>query len=82
MRLGNSWGIRRSVLEDFLERVEHSATLFGRLRSIYRVPDNVLAITQTHAMVFQLGAAFFAAGEVRGEKLVKFHEPRTEASVE
>ncbi len=82
LKLGHNWRVRRSVLEDFLERGEHSATLFGRLRSFYRVPDNVLAIAQTHELLFRLDAAFFGVGEVRGAKLVKFHGPRTSASVE
>ncbi len=38
LKLGNTWRIRRSALEDFLARGEHSATLVGQLRSFYRVP--------------------------------------------
>jgi len=82
LKLGHSWRVRRSALEDFLERGEHSATLFGQLRSFYRVPDNVLAIAQTHEMIFELDAAFLGVGEVRGGKLVKFHGPETGASIE
>jgi excisionase family DNA binding protein len=81
LKLGHSWRVRRSALEDFLERGEHSATLFGQLRSFYRVPDNVLAIAQTHEMIFQLDAAFFGVGEVRRGKLVKFYGPETGASI-
>ena len=29
LKLGHHWRVRRSVLEDFLERGEHSATLLG-----------------------------------------------------
>lgn len=82
LKLGKSWRVRRSVLEAFLDRGEHSATLFGRLRSFYRVPDNVLAIAQTPKLLFRLDAAFLGAGEVRGAKLVKFHGPLTGHSVE
>lgn len=82
LKLGHSWRVRRSALEAFLERGEHSATLFGRLRSFYRVPDNVLAIAQTHALLFRLDAAFFGVGEVRGAKLVKFLGPKTGTSVD
>ncbi|MDP8926651.1 MAG: helix-turn-helix domain-containing protein [Actinomycetota bacterium] len=82
LKLGRHWRVRRSALEAFLERGEHSATLFGRLRSFYRIPDNVLAIAQTHELLFQLDTAFFGVGEVRGAKLVKFHGPRTGSSIE
>lgn len=82
LKLGNSWRVRRSALEAFLERGEHSATLFGRLRSFYHVPDNVLAIAQTKELLFRLDAAFFGVGEVRGAKLAKFHGPLTSSSVE
>ncbi len=82
LKLGHSWRVRRSALEAFLERGEHSATLFGRLRSFYRVPDNVLAIAQTKDRLFRLDAAFFGVGEVREGKLVKFHGPKTGSSIE
>lgn len=82
LKLGHSWRVRRSALENFLQRGEHSATLFGRVRSFYRIPDNVLAIAQTKEMLFELDAAFFGVGEARGGKLVKFHGPETGASVE
>jgi excisionase family DNA binding protein len=82
LKLGHSWRVRRSALEDFLERGEHSATLFGQLRSFYRIPDNVLAIAQTKEMLFELDAAVFAVGEVRGGELVKFVSPETAMSVE
>ncbi len=82
LKLGHNWRVRRSALEAFLERGEHSATLFGRLRSFFRVPDNVLAIAQTQELIFRLDAAFLGVGEVRGAKLVKFHGPHTAGSVE
>jgi excisionase family DNA binding protein len=82
LKLGNSWRVRRSALEDFLERGEHSATLVGRLRSFLRVPDNVLAIAQTQELLYRLDAAFFRVGEARGGTLAKFHGRRTGASVE
>lgn len=82
LKLGHSWRVRRSALEDFLERGERSATLFGQLRSFYRIPDNVLAIAQTKEMLFELDAAFFSVGEVRRRELVKFVSPETAMSVE
>jgi excisionase family DNA binding protein len=80
LKLGRHWRVRRSALEAFLERGEHSATLAGQLRSFYRVPDNVLAIAQTTELLFRLDAAYFAVGEVRGGKLVKFFDSRTSVS--
>jgi excisionase family DNA binding protein len=38
LKLGHSWRVRRSALEDFLARGERSTTLVGQLRSFYRVP--------------------------------------------
>jgi excisionase family DNA binding protein len=82
LKLGNTWRIRRSALEDFLARGEHSATLVGQLRSFYRVPDNVIASAQSTKMLHQLDAAFFRVGEARGGMLAKFLGPETGASVE
>jgi excisionase family DNA binding protein len=82
LKLGHSWRVRRSVLNDFLARGEYSATLVGQLRSFYRVPDNLLAIAQTHQMLHQLDAAFFEVGEARGGMLVKFCGPETGVSIE
>jgi excisionase family DNA binding protein len=82
LKLGNSWRIRRSALEDFLARGERSATLVGQLRTFYRVPDNVLASAQSTEMLHQLDAAFFRVGEARGGMLAKFLGPETGASVE
>ena len=82
LKLGHSWRVRRSVLNDFLTRGEYSATLVGQLRSFYRVPDNLLAIAQTHERLHQLDAAFFEVGEARGGMLVKFCGPETGVSVE
>ena len=81
LKLGHNWRVRRSALEDFLHRGERSATLFGQLRSFYRVPDSVLAIAQTHEMLFRLDAAFLGVGEVRGGTLAKFHGPSTGATI-
>lgn len=82
LKLGHSWRVRRSALEGFLERGERSTTLFGQLRSFYRIPDNVLAIAQTQELLFRLDEAFFGAGELHGGELVKFHGPQTAATIE
>jgi excisionase family DNA binding protein len=82
LKLGNTWRIRRSAMEDFLARGERSATLVGQLRSFYRVPDNVLASAQSKQRLHQLDDAFFRVGEARGGMLAKFLGPETGASVE
>jgi excisionase family DNA binding protein len=82
LKLGNSWRVRRSALEDFLARGEHSDTLVGQLRSFYRVPDNALASAQSTEMLHRLDAAFLRVGEARGGKLAKFCGPESGASVE
>jgi excisionase family DNA binding protein len=82
LKLGHSWRVRHSVLDDFLARGEYSATLVGQLRSFYRVPDNLLAIAQTHEMLHRLDAAFFEVAEARGGMLVKICGPETGVSVE
>jgi excisionase family DNA binding protein len=82
LKLGNSWRVRRSALEDFLERGEHSATLVGQLRSFYRVPGNVLAIGKTRELLYRLDVAFLSVGEARGGSLAKFCSPETGASIE
>ncbi len=82
LKLGNSWRVRRSALEDFLARGERSATLVGQLRAFYRVPDNVLASARSPEMLHRLDAAFFRVGEARGGMLAKFCGPESGASVE
>jgi excisionase family DNA binding protein len=82
LKLGNSWRVRRSALEDFLARGERSATLVGQLRSFYRVPDNVLASARSPEMLHRLDAAFFRVGEARGGMLAKFCGPESGVSVE
>ena len=68
LKLGNTWRIWRSALEEFLARGEYSATLVGQLRSFYRVPDNVLASAQTSEMLHKLDAAFLGWARYVGER--------------
>jgi excisionase family DNA binding protein len=72
LKIGKSWRIRRSALEDFLRQGERSATLVGQLRSFLEVPDNVIGIAQDLDLLHRLDAAFFRAGEARGGLLVKY----------
>lgn len=73
MRIGESWRVRRTALELFLESLERPSTLVGQLYAFLRVPDNLLAITQTTDLSNHLDAAFFKVGEARGGFLVKYH---------
>ena len=82
LKLANTWRVRRSALDDFLARGERSATLFGQLRSFYRVPDNVLASAHSTEKLHQLDAAFFSVGEARRGMLAKFCSPESGASIE
>ncbi len=82
MKIGRSWRIRRSALEDFLERSERSETLAERLRTFLEVPDNVLGIAQNRELLHRLDAAFFRVGEVHGGTLVKYYRQEPEETVE
>jgi excisionase family DNA binding protein len=73
LKVGRQWRIRRSALEDFLERGERSETLVGRLRTLLEIPDNMLAVIQNHELMYRLDAAFFKVGEARGGMLVKYY---------
>jgi excisionase family DNA binding protein len=73
LKIGKNWRIRRGVLEDFLKQSERPRTLVGRLDSVLRVPDSVLAIAQNIDILHRLDAAFFRVGEARGGQLVKFY---------
>jgi excisionase family DNA binding protein len=58
LKIGKSWRIRRTALEDFLRHGERSATLVGQLRSFLEVPDNVIGIAQNLDLLHRLDAAF------------------------
>src|ERR687894_3119331 len=73
LKIGNSWRIRRGVLEDFLEESGRPRTLLGQLDSFLRVPDSVLAIAQNIDILHRLDAAFFRVGEAKGGLLIKFY---------
>src|SRR5919107_3696764 len=73
LKVGKDWRIRRGVLEDFLKESGRPRTLVGQLDSFLRVPDSVLAIAQTVAILHRLDAAFFRVGESRDGLLVKFY---------
>ena len=80
LKVGKHWRVRRAALEDFLRKSERPTTLVGQLGSFLKVPDNVLAVAQNHAILHRLDAAFFRVGEARSGLLVKFYggEDRSE----
>ena len=73
-KIGRSWRIRRSSLEEFVRGGERSSTLTGRLRAFLEVPDNVLAVVQNRDLMLRLDVAFFRVGEAWGGTLVKFQQ--------
>ena len=79
LKIGKSWRIRRAALENFLSQSERSATLSGQLRSFLTVPDKVIGIAQTPALLRRLDAAFFQVGESSGGLLIKFYGGETES---
>lgn len=79
LKVGKSWRIRRAALESFLRQSERSATLAGQLGSFLTVPDRVIGIAQTPALLRRLDAAFFQVAEARGGLMVKFYGGETES---
>jgi excisionase family DNA binding protein len=78
LKIGKSWRIRRAALKDFLSHSERAATLSGQLRSFLTVPDKVIGIVQTPALLRRLDATFFQVGESSGGLLIKFYDGETE----
>ena len=79
LKIGKSWRIRRTALEDFLRHGERSATLVGQLRSFLTVPDKVIGIAQTTTLLRRLDAAFFQVAEARGGLMIKYYGGETES---
>jgi excisionase family DNA binding protein len=80
-KIGRSWRIRRSAVEEFVRRSERSGTLVDRLRTFLEESDNVLAIVQTRELMLRLNVAFFRVGDARGGILVKYRgEGRKQAA--
>jgi excisionase family DNA binding protein len=73
IRIGDSWRVRRSALELFLESRERPKTLEGQLYAFLRVPDNLLVVAQTPDLSHHIDAAFFKVAEARDGILVKYH---------
>ena len=79
IKIGRSWRIRRSSLEEFMRGAERPTTLVGQLNSFVTVPDDVIGVVQNRELMYALDAAFLRVGEARGGQLVKFAggEPET-----
>jgi excisionase family DNA binding protein len=80
LKIGKSWRIRRTALENFLSQSERSYTLSGQLQSFLTVPDKVIGIAQTPTLLRRLDAAFFQVGEASGGVLIKFYGGETESA--
>jgi len=78
-KIGKSWRIHRSALDDFLRRGQRRQTLVSHLQAFFEVPDHVIAVAETKEVLHRLDSAFFQVGEARGGVLVKFYagEPAT-----
>ena len=73
-KVGKSWRIRRSAVEDFLRERERPATLYGRLKQFPRPRRRASSVSpRTPGLLHWLDAAFLRVGEERGARLVKFH---------
>src|SRR5215213_10264702 len=79
LRIGRSWRIRRSVLEELLEQGKHSHTLVDRLQTFLEIPDNVLVIAQNQPLMRDLDVAFFKVGDAKGGTLVKYYDDEMES---
>ena len=83
LRIGRSWRIRRSVLEESpLGRDKRSQTLVGRLDPFLEIPDNVLAIAQNQELMRDLDVAFFKVADARGGTFVKYYDENMESADE
>lgn len=72
-KIGRMWRVRRSSLDEFLNRSAEPRTLAGHLQSFLDIPDHVIAVAQDEELLHRLDTAFFKLGEARGDVLVKFH---------
>ena len=83
LRIGRSWRIRRSVLEEsLLGRDKRFQTLVGRLDHLLEIPDNVLAIAQNQGLMRDLDAAFFKVADARGGTMAKYYDESMESANE
>lgn len=83
LKIGKGWRIRRSALEDFLQRGERRQRLVDHLRPFFTVPDHVIGVAEDLELLDRLDAAFFQVGEARDGLLIKYHaaDPRPPADL-
>lgn len=72
-KVGREWRIRRSTIDDFLQRGQRKETLVAHLQAFFEIPDDVLAIVENERLLHRIDAAFFQMAEARGGVLVKFY---------
>lgn len=72
-KVGREWRVRRSTLDDFLQRGQRKETLVAHLQAFFEVPDDVLAIVDSEELLHRIDAAFFQMAEARVGVLVKFY---------
>ncbi len=71
LKIGKAWRIRRAALDTFLRQSERGQSLASQLRGFLTVPDHVLGIAPTPALLRRLDAAFFQVAEAAGGVMVK-----------
>ncbi len=71
LKIGKAWRIRRAALDAFLRQSERGQLLASQLRAFLTVPDHVLGIAPTPALLRRLDAAFFQVAEAAGGVMVK-----------
>ena len=83
IRIGRSWRIRRSILEEsHLAQGKRSQALVGKLDSFLEMPDNVLAIAQDQQLMRDLDVAFIKVGDAKGGTLAKYYDEQMESADE
>src|SRR5215204_2948052 len=82
-RIGKSWRIRRSVVEESpMGQGQRSNTLVGQLESFVQIPDNVLVIAQNQQLMRDLDVAFFKVANAKGGILAKYYDDEMESDDE
>lgn len=80
LKVGKTWRIRRSALDEFLLQSERRPALTAQLSAFLVVPDFVLAVAASNDLLNRLDSTFFQVGDVRGALLVKFYGGELDAT--
>jgi len=83
LKIGKSWRVPRTALEDFLRHGMRPRTLVGHLQAFLTLPDHVIGVATTADLLHRFDAAFLQVGEARGGVLVKVYtgEPASEGDL-